>query len=166
MTRTLIVSLLFLSAFAQHDHTLHIDSKFVHGEALRSAWLDKYELSDNIKEFVETLQHLNEQYETIIENPPADADISALHELWIEKYQPSYRKSTDYLHVASHVCHDIYEKEKKCDIPENIWNNKCDGRGETFIDEFEEEIGKAIEGVVAQVKMARNQSNERREADL
>ena len=167
MTRTLILSLLALSAIAQHDHSLHIDSKFVHGEALRSAWLDKYEIGDNIKEFVDSITRLNEQYETLIENPPPDSDQNALDELWNEKYMPSYRKATDYMHVATHVCHDIYgAQEEKCKIPEGIWFNKCDGRGENFLDEFEEEIGKAIAGVVAQVKEARNQHQEQRERDL
>ena len=135
MTRTLIVSLLVLSAVAQHDHTLHLDSKFVHGEALRSAWLDKYELGDNIKEFVETLTTLNEQYENIVENPPEGSSEQEMLDLWNEKYMPAYRKATDYLHVATHVCKDIYgTNESKCNIPENIWFNKCDGRGETFIE--------------------------------
>lgn len=40
---------------AEHDHTLHIDAKFVHGEAMRSAWLSLDELEKNIIEFSDQL---------------------------------------------------------------------------------------------------------------
>ena len=51
----LFLWLTLISAIAEHDHTLHIDTKFVHGEAMRSAWLSLDELEKNIVEFSETL---------------------------------------------------------------------------------------------------------------
>lgn len=133
---------------------------------MRSAYLSLSELKENIQEFVETLQHLNEQYEELVEFPPEDKKNEPLDEVWEDKYQPSYRKTTDYLYVATHVCKDIHNNSEKCDIPANLWQNKCDGRGEGFLDEFQQEIDKAIEGIVAKVKEAIANRDTRRASDL
>ena len=52
---SLFLWLALLTAMAEHDHTLHIDAKFVHGEAMRSAWLSLDELEKNIIEFSDQL---------------------------------------------------------------------------------------------------------------
>jgi hypothetical protein len=69
--RNLVVfAVVFCTVAAEHDHSLHIDAKFVHGEALRVAWLSREEVQGNLKEYIETLRHLHGIYDNLILNPP------------------------------------------------------------------------------------------------
>ena len=79
--------------------------------------------------------------------------------IWDERYREAYRKTADYLLVASHVCKDIYADDR-CTMSMSIWDENCDQRGEQFLQEFEQEIEQATNGVVAKVKEARqNRAN-------
>ncbi len=67
---------------------------------------------------------------------------------------PSYRRTSDYLLIVSHVCFDIFDQEE-CSIPEDAWSNKYDKRGDDFRKELIAEVHVAITGIVKQVKEAR-----------
>lgn len=113
---------------AEHDHTLHIDAKFVHGEAMRSAWLSLDELEKNIIEFSDQLQAMNnlcEQNRGIPSNDPS----RGFDSVWAERYMEAYRKTADYLLVASGICKDLYADER-CTMSRSIWDEKCDQRGD------------------------------------
>ena len=71
---------------------------------------------------------------------------------------PAYRKTVDYLLVAAQICKDIYDDER-CTMTISVWEEKCDQRGEKFLEEFEEEVHNAMNGVVAKVKEARDRKN-------
>ena len=60
---------LFGHSYAQHDHSLHVDAKFVHGEALRTAWLTKQEMLEYIEDYVSALTHIAYTYDTLYELP-------------------------------------------------------------------------------------------------
>jgi hypothetical protein len=42
--------------------------------------------------------------------------------------------------------------DERCVVPHGLWRNECDGRGYIFINAFVNEIHRAIEDVVANVK--------------
>jgi hypothetical protein len=100
----LLCAIVLTQVLASHDHGLHIDPKFIHGEALRVAWLSKAEIVDSIREYIRTLDHLHETYDRIVLNPPAHTNGETLDETWEEKYRQQYRLTTDYLLIASHIC--------------------------------------------------------------
>jgi hypothetical protein len=65
--------LLFLSVLCTwaeaHDHKQHVDNKFIHGEALRTAWLTRVEMIDYVEDYISALAHISYTYDTIYERP-------------------------------------------------------------------------------------------------
>jgi hypothetical protein len=151
-----LVTVCVVLCSAEHDHSLHIDPKFIHGEALRVAWLSKSEIIENLSEYKDALGHLHSVYDELVLNPPEHTKDEPLDESWIDNYQANYRKAFDYLLVASHICQDIYSDEQ-CNLPIGLWRNTCDGRGDKFVNDFVLEIHNAIKGIVADVKDVRGQ---------
>jgi hypothetical protein len=58
-----ILVLLFIAligVLSVHDHSQHVDPKFIHGEALRVAWLTKPEQLESVYEYTSVLRHMVE----------------------------------------------------------------------------------------------------------
>ena len=68
MIISLNIFCLFGHSYA-HDHSLHVDSKFVHGEALRTAWLTEQEMLEYIEDYISALAHIAYTYDTLYERP-------------------------------------------------------------------------------------------------
>jgi hypothetical protein len=134
--------LLLAVCYAQHDHTQHLDTTFIVGEARRVGWLKLDEILRTLEDYISALRLIERKYEESFANPdPADKE--RLDEIWKEHFEPKYHDTHDRVFIISHVCLDVYS-EPKCNLPEDIWNDKIDRRGLKFRDEFIIEVHSAI----------------------
>jgi hypothetical protein len=134
---------------AEHDHAKHIDAKFIAGEARRIAWHKKEDIQKYIADYSDAIRFIEKKYEdhfATVSNDPEENE--RLEKIWTENFMPNYHDTYDRLLIISHVCQDLYEKDPVCMLPDNIWNDKYDTRGEEFRKEFLAEVHKAVENDV------------------
>merc|ERR1712037_30804 len=136
---------------AQHDHTQHIDVKFISGEARRLAWHKLEDLIKYIDEYSEAVRFVEKKYEDHFIHPKEE-DRERLDQVWKEHFEPNYRDTYDRLLIISRVCQDIYPEASECKLEDDIWNDRYDLRGREFRKEFLKEIDKAVEEDVQLVK--------------
>ena len=134
MKFALILLGLMCLANAQHDHALHLDTKFIVGEARRVGWLKMEEITRNLQDYIEALRLIESKYAESFEDP-AEEDKERLERIWKEHFEPKYRDTHDRIFIMSTVCLDIYDDEA-CRLPEDIWDDKYDNRGAGFRDDF------------------------------
>jgi hypothetical protein len=54
-----------------HDHSLHLDTKFIHGEAMRVAYLNRTSMLKDMGTYMTGLKKLNEVYDELMAIPEA-----------------------------------------------------------------------------------------------
>ena len=85
MKYALIVLGLMTIANAQHDHELHLDTKFIVGEARRVGWLKIEEIERNLRDYIDALRLIETKYAESFENPAED-DKERLDRIWEEHF--------------------------------------------------------------------------------
>jgi hypothetical protein len=130
----LLVLSLSIAVLAEHDHSEHLDKKFISSEAKRVAWLRLPDLLKALEDYTTALRSLEGKFSDWFEHDDPTKK-ERLDETWTMHFAPKYRDTHDRVFVISHVCLDIYGDEK-CKLPDDIWNDKYDKRGEAFRKEF------------------------------
>jgi hypothetical protein len=136
-----------------HDHAKHLDTGFIVGEARRVGWLKIEEILKTLEEYIGALRLIEAKYAESFADPDPE-DKERLDKIWKEHFEPKYQDTHDRVFIISHVCLDVYN-DNRCTLPDDIWNDKYDTRGAAFRDEFIQEVHKAIQEEVSQVKRAR-----------
>jgi hypothetical protein len=134
-----VFSVFSLTAGAEHDHSEHVDTGFIKGEARRFAWLPVEELKTNKDELVKELDTYEEKYETYFLNKEETNKDNAMA-VWEGNMRPKYRKAYDRLLILSAVCFDVYNDQETCMLNSKDLENKYDGRSRQFLTDFKREI--------------------------
>lgn len=150
------ILLLFLCslALAQHDHSLHVDSGFISGEARRVGWLSLDGIESAIKDYVDALKLYETKHSQFFANPK-EGEAETVQQIWKEQFEPNLRGTVDRLLIAVNVCRDVYDSPT-CEVADDAFDIKLDTRGPEFREEFIREIHRAIKDEVSLVKKARN----------
>jgi hypothetical protein len=134
-----ILFLLFIGLTdAWHNHGDHLDINFVHTEAARIAYNSKNVIVEDINNYIDMVRHLEEKHHVLFEQDRVKAsEMPKIEKTWKEIYLPEYKELQDRLILLTAVCNDIFDFPTECTLPDNIWNQKIDGRGMQFRIEFE-----------------------------
>jgi hypothetical protein len=138
----LILATVLSLSFGAHDHSQHIDAKFIAGEARRIAYLPLDAVVKYIEEYTEAIKFIERKFEDHFSDPSPD-EKPRLQKIWQENFEPNYRDTYDRLLIISHVCQDVHN-DPACELPDDMWNDKYDNRGEKFRAEFMEEVHKSV----------------------
>jgi hypothetical protein len=61
-------------ASGDHDHSLHLDTKFIHGEALRMSYQKRSNMFRDVGVYIEGLEQLNAIYDNLAAISPDDRE--------------------------------------------------------------------------------------------
>ena len=149
------IFLFFLVALviAQHDHSLHVDTGFISGEARRIGWLTLESIEGAMKEYIDALKLYEKKHEEFFANP-REGEEEIVKEIWATKFEVNYRGTVDRLLIAEQVCIDVYGSGR-CEVSEDVYSFSLDTRGAEFREEFMREIHRSIKDEVSLVKKSR-----------
>jgi hypothetical protein len=137
-----------------------MDLDFLAREARRVAWNSLDSIKDQLKTGLDTMELIKQKYDTVVEpNLGTDAEAKYL-KTWEENWKPIYRESYDRYLIYQHVCVDLYGDAEACSHNMDPWEDKYDGRGPAFKEEWVAEVHKVILEDIPRIKSAREQKND------
>jgi hypothetical protein len=104
----LVAASLGLSS-AGHDHSQHINQRFILGEARRIAWHSLEDIQRNIKDYTQAIRFIETKHEEYFNVPNKDDQVR-LERVWKETFETNYRETYDRLLIISQVCSDLYNE--------------------------------------------------------
>jgi hypothetical protein len=78
----------------------------------------------------------------------------AYWELWEKRYAPAYQEMSDRFLIVTHVCELLWDSHPDC-RHDDPWDDKYDGRGAQFREEFVREIRKLAAAIIPDIKKTR-----------
>ena len=133
--------------------------EWVQKESRRVAWNKLDSVLRQLEEARDGVLAVATKYDELVEPKKGTEDEARMNELWETTYLPLYRQYYDRFLILRAICSDVYN-DPACKKHDNPWNNKYDGRGDNFINEFMEEVNKVIQSDIPAIKESRRQKNE------
>ena len=152
-----IVMLLINTIYAQHDHGDHVTAAFLEEESKRIAKLPWKNIIHEIGQTEIEIEKMKNKWRLDTE-ARAEGE-NGYYDLWNKHYGDIYRKFVDRFLILTHVCEELYDHNVEC-RHNDPWDDKYDGRGVQFRQEFVQEIHDAIEKHVLIIKEQREKHND------
>lgn len=152
------ILLLFTSyVFAQHDHADHVDPAFLQEEAIRAAKLPFKNIVHEINQHEIEIEKLKNKWR--LDTEQREDGEKGYESIWNKHFVDIYRKMADRFLILTHVCEEIFDHNVEC-RHNDPWEDKFDGRGSQFRQEFIAEIHEAIHDHVAEIKIRRQKNDD------
>ena len=152
-----ILALLVNMIYAQHDHSLHVDAAFLEEEARRAAKLPFKNFIHEISQHEIEMEKLKNKWR--MDTEAREQGEKGYEDIWKKHYVDIYRKMADRFLILTHVCEEIYDHNVEC-RHNDPWEDKYDGRGVQFRQEFVHEIHDEIQKNVVEIKSQRQKHND------
>ena len=145
--------LLIAIALAQHDHSQHLDAEFITGETLRIGQLSLNSIERHLSDYKSDMHLYVGRWKNLVDRSGGEPSSQTKDE-WHEWLGKGFRNIVDRILIAKMVCDELYQSEI-CDMPPEINMMQLDGRGQTFREEFIDEVRGVVHSEVRKIKAYR-----------